>query len=129
MTKDSFVTFVLDQLHDLGVSSRRMFGGYGLYHRGVFFGLVAGDQLYFKTDEQTRLDYLENGMSPFQPSEKQTLSTYYEVPAEVIEDGEQLTEWARKAVAVQEAVKHSGKGKQAKRKRAPRGISSERDSD
>jgi DNA transformation protein len=126
MIKNSFVTFVQDQLHELGVSPRRMFGGYGLYHRGVFFGIVSGDQLYFKTNEQNRPDYLESGMSPFQPSEKQTLSSYYEVPADVIEDGEQLVEWARKAVAAQEAEKRSGKGR---KKRAPRGTGSERDSD
>ncbi len=124
MIKNSFVTFVQDQLHELGVSPRRMFGGYGLYHRGVFFGIVSGDQLYFKTNDQNRPDYLESGMSPFQPSEKQTLSSYYEVPAEVIEDGEQLIEWAHKAIAAQEAAK-----RKTTKKRAPRGIGSEPDSD
>jgi DNA transformation protein len=136
MTTNSFVTFVQDQLHDLGVSPRRMFGGYGLYHQGVFFAIVAGDQLYFKTNEQNRSDYVENGMGPFQPNEKQTLSSYYEVPVEVIEDGEQLAEWARKAIAAQEAEKRSGKGKKSKLNkqankpgRAPRGTSREPDSD
>jgi DNA transformation protein len=124
MSKNSFVTFVLDQLHGLGVSSRRMFGGYGLYSRGVFFGIVASDQLYFKTNDQNRPDYLENGMSPFQPSEKQTLSSYYEVPVEVIEDGEALEVWAHKAIAAQQAAKVDGKGK-GKRKRVTRGTGSE----
>jgi DNA transformation protein len=33
-------------------------------------------------------------MKPFRPNAKQTLKTYYEVPVEVIEDGEQLNQWA-----------------------------------
>jgi hypothetical protein len=36
----AFRSFVLDQLEDLGnVVPRAMFGGVGLYHRDVFFGI------------------------------------------------------------------------------------------
>ena len=42
----SFERFVLDQLADLGpVTSRRMFGGVGLYCGDVFFGIIARDEL------------------------------------------------------------------------------------
>ena len=52
---DAFKSFVLDQLEELGdVTARSMFGGVGLYHRGVFFGLLARDTLYLKVDERTR---------------------------------------------------------------------------
>jgi DNA transformation protein len=36
-------------------------------------------------------------MKPFRPSAKQILRTYYEVPVEIIEDGEQLNQWAAQA--------------------------------
>ena len=39
-----------------------------------------------------------NDMKPFQPNSKQTLKNYYEVPAEILEDEDQLADWARKAV-------------------------------
>jgi len=43
----SFERFVLDQLADLGpVTSRKMFGGVGLYCDDVFFGIIARDELW-----------------------------------------------------------------------------------
>ena len=96
---DSFLDFVLDQLHALGgVEKRRMFGSYGLYHNGTFFGIISGGRLYLKTDTTTRLAYEERGMGAFQPSERQTLRSYYEVPADVLEDDEQLVAWAGAAL-------------------------------
>ncbi len=38
-------------------------------------------------------------MTPFRPSEKQTLRTYYEVPADVIEDRAALVRWAEVSAA------------------------------
>jgi DNA transformation protein len=104
MQDDSFRDFVLDQLHDLGhVDCRRMFGSYGLYHGGIFFGILSSGRLYFKTNPVTRRSYVRRGMGPFQPSTKQTLKSYYEVPVEIVEDGEQLVDWARRAIESQVA--------------------------
>jgi DNA transformation protein len=104
MVRDSFVEYVLDQLHRLGpVEARSMFGGHGLYHERVFFGIIAGGRLYFKTDETTRGEYEDRGMGPFRASQKQTLTSYYEVPVDVLEDDEELAAWARRALAVAEA--------------------------
>jgi len=102
MKDDSFRDFILDQLRDLGhVDCRSMFGGYGLYHAGVFFGIISSGKLYLKTDPATRPEYERRGMGPFRPNAKQTLKSYYEVPVEIIEDGESLAEWARKSVESQ----------------------------
>jgi DNA transformation protein len=58
----SFLTFVVDQLGDLGVTARSMFGGHGLYLGESFFGIVYDDRLYLKTGEDTRGWYEEQGM-------------------------------------------------------------------
>lgn len=97
----SFTEFVVDQLDDLGgVSARAMFGGHGLYCGAAFFGIVAAGRLYLKTDERSRRSFLERGMGPFRPNERQTLSSYYEVPVDVLEDDEELVRWSRRAVSV-----------------------------
>lgn len=99
MTGDGFVTFVLDQLEDLGqVTSRAMFGGHGLYLGDTFFGIVFKDRLFLKVDETTRPRYEDHGMGPFQPNERQTMRSYYEVPVEVLEDADELVAWASDAV-------------------------------
>ena len=96
---DSFRDFVLDQLTPLGeVECRRMFGGGGLYANDVFFGILWRARLFFKTDDRSRPQYMDLGMKPFKPNAKQTLTSYYEVPADVLEDGDRLVEWARDAV-------------------------------
>ena len=44
-----FVNYVAEQLRDAGsIRSRKMFGEYGLYCDGVFFGVVCDDQLFVK---------------------------------------------------------------------------------
>jgi DNA transformation protein and related proteins len=96
--QDGFKDYVLDQLVDLrGVTSRAMFGGYGLYHREKFFGIIHKGRLYFKTDQTTAPRYRDRGMKPFKPTSNQTLKNYYEVPIEVLEDSDSLTIWASQA--------------------------------
>lgn len=99
---DGFRAFVLDQLGELaGVEPRPMFGGVGLYHDGLFFGIVAGDMLYLKVDDRTRGDYIAAGMPPFRPyPHRSGTMQYYAVPLAVLESPTELASWAKKAVAV-----------------------------
>ncbi|MBI4002036.1 MAG: TfoX/Sxy family protein [Nitrospira defluvii] len=95
---DGFKDFVLDQLADLrGLTCRAMFGGYGLSCRGTFFCIIHKGRLYFKVTPKTVILYREQGMKPFRPNAKQTLKSFYEVPVDVIEDAERLTNWAEQA--------------------------------
>ena len=96
---DGFKDFVLDQLMDLrGLTCRAMFGGYGLSHKETFFGIIHKGRLYFKVTPKTIGLYKDHGMKPFRPNTKQTLKSFYEVPTDVLEDAEQLTDWAKDAV-------------------------------
>ena len=96
--EDSFAAYVLDQLSPLeGLGCRAMFGGHGLYLGPTFFGILFRGRLYFKTNEATAADYARCGMRPFQPGDKQVLRTYYEVPADVIENRHELVAWAETA--------------------------------
>jgi DNA transformation protein len=96
---DSFRDFVLDQLAGLpGVACRAMFGGFGLYQRDRFFGILHKGRLYFKTTPTSRPAYRQLGMRLFKPNAAQTLTSYYEVPVDVIEDPERLSAWAEQAI-------------------------------
>ena len=100
MKDNSLKEFVLEQLRDLDeVAAKPMFGGFGLYQGRKFFGLVTrNDVVYFKTNEETRQDYIDLGSDVFRPSEKQTLKNYYEVPGEILDDREKIVSWAERAV-------------------------------
>ena len=97
---DEYCDFIVDQLRVLGpVSHKRMFSGYGLYHEGTFFGIVADGRFYLKTTENDRARFSGRGMGPFRPNARQTLTSYYEAPIEVVENPDELAVWAQRAVA------------------------------
>ena len=74
-----------------------MFGGHGLYSTGVMFAIVYDDALYMKVDDESRGDYEAAGSKPFTPREGQTLTSYYEVPPDVV-DSPDLIDWADAAI-------------------------------
>ena len=97
-----YLNYVLEQLAGLaGVSSRRMFGGAGLYCDEFFFALIDNDTLYLRVDDANRADFTTRGMGQFRPyADRPELSmSYYETPADVLEDPAQLVSWARRSVA------------------------------
>lgn len=96
-----FLAFVLEQLEPLGaVTSRRMFGGAGLYRHGLIFGLVSGEAVYFKADDENLPDYQAAGAEPFDPMPGRPAKfSYFAVPVEVLEQPDDLADWARKALA------------------------------
>ena len=98
---DDYRDFVLEQLAKAGrVAPRAMFGGVGLYLDGLFFALIDDDTLYFKVDDSSRARYERSESRPFCPfpdRPDQTMA-YWQVPAEVLEDPDELAIWAREAL-------------------------------
>lgn len=82
------VQFIADQIHEkCGITFRKMFGEYGLYSNGKFFGSVCDNKLFVKPTEAGRKfigDYIE--ASPY-PGAKPSL-----LIEEKIEDSDWLTE-------------------------------------
>jgi DNA transformation protein len=112
-----FLEYVIEQLASTAkVTSRRMFGGVGLYADGLFFALIDDDTVYFKVDDSNRADYVARGCQAFRPfADDPTYSmSYFELPADVLEDAELLRPWARKSFAV------AASAAAAKQRRAPK---------
>ena len=101
-----FREFVLGQLAEVReLHAKSMFGGLGLYSGDVFFGIVAGDVLYFKVDETIRADYEQSGSRPFKPyADRPVTMQYYSVPTATLEDAMTLAQWARRSIAVARAT-------------------------
>jgi len=97
---EGYKDYVVDQLGKLGfVTVKKMFGGAGIYHDGLIFGLLGDDVLYFKVDDSNKSDYVRAGMEPFQPFDDNPLvMPYYEVPVDILENRELLADWALKSL-------------------------------
>ena len=81
------------------VTARRMFGGHGLFHAGLMFGLVIDETLYLKTDATNRRDYEAMALPPFcyDKRGKRICTSYYQAPDEILDDADMAARWARRA--------------------------------
>lgn len=96
-----FATYCSELLGSAGeVRSRRMFGGYGLYVDGIFVGIVAGETLYLKVDEQTRPRFEAEGCRRFEYSArgKQHALGFWTVPPEAMDSPHLMQPWVRLAL-------------------------------
>ena len=112
-----FTAFLQDQFEPFGpVAIRPMFGGAGVFRDNVMFGLIAWETLYLKTGDANRADYEDAGMEPFtyEGKSKPVAMSYHQVPPDILEDADSLSDWATKAFAVALAAQ---KAKPPKRKR------------
>lgn len=104
MSDKSFRDYIVhDVLIDIdGISSKNMFGGYGIYRHGVIFAMIAFGRLYFKVGEANRADYEELGSTQFiyKTKGKDMKINYWELPEEIMENKENLSEWIEKSLAV-----------------------------
>ena len=112
MTDNSFKQFILDQLHMLPeLKARAMFGAHGLYSDGNFFGILDEGRIFFKTDARSQVDYIARGMGPFtyQMKGKTMTMAYHEVPPDVLEQPQELTLWAQRAIQIAATKKKTRK--------------------
>ncbi len=81
------------------VKASRMFGGYGLFHDDLMFGLVADDTLYLKADKVSAKEFEERGLPQFEYYKrgKPTRMSYYLAPEEILENSQEAALWARRA--------------------------------
>ena len=123
-----YLQYVLEQLAGLGeLRAQRMFGAAGLYCAEVFFAIVSDDTLYLRVDDSNREDFTARGMAPFRPyaHRPEVSMTYYEVPAEVLEEGTALVSWARRSLAGAARPGANSKPRRGRRQ-SPRRASSSR---
>ncbi|AHY50850.1 TfoX/Sxy family protein [Bradyrhizobium japonicum] len=95
--------FLIDLFADFGpVTIRKMFSGYGISADGINFALALRAGLFFRADEVTIPGFEAEGSKPFQYSTRAKtvlVNSYWELPARLFDDSEELAQWARAALA------------------------------
>jgi len=95
-----FVDYLPEAFSAFGpISTRRMFGGHGVYHDGIMIGLIADDMLYLKVDEQSAAEFVASDLPQFKypKGDKLVGMSYYQAPAEALEDPDEMRHWAQLA--------------------------------
>ena len=109
----AILAFAVELFSGMGhVEARRMFGGAGLYARGVMFGLLDDEVIYLKVDEPLKADLAALGARPWiytlnkgpkagVPQE----TSYWSLPEAALDDPDEACAWGMLALAVAEALK------------------------
>src|SRR5882757_8051150 len=117
--------FLIDLFSDFGpVTIRKMFSGFGISADGTNFALALRAGLYFRADEQTIPQFEAESSKPFsyQTSTKTvTVNSYWQLPARLFDDSEELAGWARAALA---AAQRAALRKRPKRQKPAKAIAS-----
>jgi DNA transformation protein len=111
--------FLIDLFSDFGpVTIRPMFSGFGISADGINFAMALRAGLYFRADDQTIPQFEAEGSKPFQYQTRAktvTVGSYWQLPARLFDDPEELTGWARAALA---AAQRAALGKRPKARKA-----------
>jgi len=115
--------FLTDLFADFGpVTIRKMFSGFGISADGTNFALALRSGLYFRADETSIPQFEAEGSKPFQYQTRAktvTVNSYWELPARLFDDSEELSAWARTALA---AAQRAALKKRPKAKKAAKGV-------
>src|SRR6266851_657286 len=115
--------FLIDLFSDFGpVTIRPMFSGFGISADGINFAMALRAGLYFRADDQTIPQFEAEGSKPFQYQTRAktvTVSSYWQLPARLFDDPEELTGWARAALA---AAQRAAVRKRPKKRKAAKAI-------
>ncbi|MCE2991381.1 MAG: TfoX/Sxy family protein [Candidatus Jidaibacter sp.] len=108
---NNFLDYVKEVLEPFGpITTRAMFGGFGIYKNGVIFAMIADNELYFKADDEASKFFQTYGSEPFTYQGKSGLvrMSYWRVMPEVLEDAEMLKAWFN--VGIKAAKKKQNQG-------------------
>jgi len=122
--------FLIDLFADFGsVTIRPMFSGYGISVDGVNFAMALRAGLYFRADEATIPQFEAEGSKPFSYQTRAktvTVNSYWQLPARLFDDSEELSAWASAALAAAQraALRKRPKPRKAAKKAAAKKTAS-----
>lgn len=82
------------------VTIKRLFGGKGIYHRGLIVGAVMRDELLLKADAETAPKFQEAGATQWiyeYPNGKTIQMPYWTIPIAAMDDPDLQATWVRLA--------------------------------
>jgi DNA transformation protein len=98
--KSEFLQYALDLFNPLGrLTSKTLFGGNAILKNNITFAMVFDSSIYLKTNKNTVKKYLDLDSKPlsYKKNNKTISLRYYEIPIEVLDDEDQLIQWAIEA--------------------------------
>jgi len=78
-----------------GITSKKMFGGYGIFHEKKMFGIIsAKSEIFFRANETTQPEYEALG------GVRHSRMPYFTIPEEILAEEKKLIAWAKKSIDI-----------------------------
>jgi len=78
-----------------GITSKKMFGGYGIFHEKKMFGIIsAKSEIFFKVNETTQAEYEAKG------AVRHSRMPYFTVPDKILSNKKNAISWAKKSIEI-----------------------------
>ena len=105
-TDPGFLEFARDLFSPLGpISTKRLFGGTGLYIGDAMFAAILSDAIYMKAEGALIDAYQAEGSEPFSYGSKtgtRVIPGLTSLPESALDDPEEALSWARKSLVCAE---------------------------
>lgn len=93
----------LDQFKDItnNLTSRSMFGGFGIFADGTMFALVVDDKIHLRAGDDNEKEFKERGLTPYIDTKKASMrvsTRYYAIPNEWWQDKDMINKEAKQAL-------------------------------
>ena len=76
-----------------GITSRKMFGGHGIFHNDTMFGIIDSKGVVFlKANDSNKAQFEQRG------GHKHSRMPYFSVPEEILNNHEELLKWSRQSI-------------------------------
>ena len=101
--KNEFLQYALDLFSPLGrLTSKTLFGGNAILKNNITFAMVFDGSTYLKTNKNTVKKYLDLNSKPlsYKKNNKTINLRYYEIPVEILDEEDQLIQWAIEATEI-----------------------------
>ncbi len=121
---DPLKDLLLDALAPLGpVAARRFFSGTGFTYDGTFFAMLIRGTFYMRVDDGNRPRFEAAGSRPFSYTTRKRrveVGAFFNAPEALLDDEEELRQWARQSIAAARAAKKPASPKKMAAKKQPR---------
>lgn len=78
-----------------GITSKKMFGGYGIFHEKKMFGIIsAKSEVFFRVNETTQASYEAKG------AVRHSRMPYFTIPDKILSNKKSTISWARKSIEI-----------------------------
>ena len=104
MSDDELLSILQSKLDKLEITSKKMFGGIGIFSEKIMFSLIYDGVLYFRSTEDIASKYSGESVQ-FQHPSRDSKMPYWSVPNPVLNDKAKISDWAMNAFNLAKSLK------------------------